>query len=51
MIIEAIVDGDPELAASATQVHLRQSQKATLEAAKARLTDTTKFSVIKAQNK
>lgn len=36
VIIEAIVDGDPELAASATQVHLRQSQKATLEAAKIR---------------
>lgn len=34
VIIEAIVDGDADLAASATQVHLRQSQKATLEAAK-----------------
>ena len=36
VIIEAIVDGDADLAASATQVHLRQSQKATLEAARRR---------------
>ncbi|MEN9992503.1 MAG: hypothetical protein RLY83_73 [Actinomycetota bacterium] len=36
VIIEAIVDGDADLAASATQVHLRQSQKATLEAARKR---------------
>ncbi|MFM1983723.1 MAG: hypothetical protein RL723_158 [Actinomycetota bacterium] len=36
VIIEAIVDRNPELAASATQVHMQQSLKNALEAARSR---------------